>query len=112
MSRIAVYRHWKGYLPPPEQVHPADRIAVNHQRGERALAVMEQHLSGADWFVGQGCTIADIALYAYTHTAEEGGFDLAPYTAIERWLDRVRAKPGHIPQMRKEPGVPLTKRPG
>ncbi|HWD59347.1 MAG TPA: glutathione binding-like protein [Stellaceae bacterium] len=94
------------------RVFAAARASPSGQRGERALAVMEQHLSGADRFVGQGCTIADIALYAYTHTAEEGGFDLAPYTAIERWLDRVRAKPGHIPQMRKEPGVPLTKWPG
>ena len=58
---------------------------------------MEGHLVDRDFFVAARYTIADIALYAYTHVAEQGGFDLAPYPAIGAWLARVRAEPGHIP---------------
>jgi glutathione S-transferase len=108
---IAVNRHWKLHWPQAEQDAMAERIAANHARGLQALGVMEQQLASADWLAG-GCTIADIALYAYTHTAEEGGFDLGPYPGIRRWLDRVRAEPGHIPQMVQEPGVVVTGWPG
>ena len=58
---------------------------------------MEGHLAGRRFFVGERYSIADIALYAYTHAAGEGGFDLGRYPAIRSWLERVRAKPGHIP---------------
>jgi len=59
---------------------------------------MERHLSaGRRWFVGDRITLADIALYAYTHVADEGGFDLARFPAIRDWLGRVRAEPGYIP---------------
>ena len=58
---------------------------------------MERHLRTRRFFVGERYTIADIALYAYTHVADEGGFDLAPYPAIRAWLERVRAQPGHVP---------------
>ena len=109
---IAVNRHWKLHLPAVEQERLAERIAANHARGLQALDVMEQQLGAADWLAGGTYTIADIALYAYTHTAEEGGFDLAPYPGIRGWLDRVRAQPGHIRQMREEPGVPVTMWPG
>jgi glutathione S-transferase len=109
---IAVNRHWKLHLPQAEQDAMAERIAANHARGVQALAVMEQQLASADWLAAGGYTIADIALYAYTHTAGEGGFDLGPYPGICRWLDRVRAQPGHISQMREEAGVPVTKWPG
>ncbi len=61
-----------------------------------ALDVMEGHLTDRQWFVGEHATIADIALYAYTHVAGEGGFDLAAYPAVRAWLDRVAAQPGHI----------------
>ena len=64
--------------------------------GEAALAMMEARLASADYLVGAGFTIADIALYAYTHVAEEGGFGLAPYPAIRRWIDRVEATPGFV----------------
>jgi glutathione S-transferase len=67
------------------------------KRGHQALQVMETHLDRRRWFVGERCSIADIALYAYTHVADEGGFDLAPYKAVRAWLDRVAAEPGHIP---------------
>ena len=57
---------------------------------------MEAYLADHDWFVGDSLTLADIALYAYTHVAHEGGFELEPYAAIRRWLDRVAAEPGHV----------------
>lgn len=65
-------------------------------RGYAALDIMEAHLSDQLWFVGPGPTIADIALYAYTHVAGEGGFDLARYPNILAWLDRVSDHPKHI----------------
>jgi glutathione S-transferase len=66
------------------------------KRGDKALAAMERHLDGRDWFAGESMTLADIALYAYTHAAGEGGFDLEPHSAIARWLDQVAAEPGHV----------------
>jgi glutathione S-transferase len=65
--------------------------------GYRALAAMEAHLDGDAFFVGESVTLADIALYAYTHVAHEGGFDLEPYPALRAWLGRVAAEPGHVP---------------
>jgi glutathione S-transferase len=68
-----------------------------HDRGAQALAVMEQHLADRDWFVGERYGVADIALYAYTHCAADGGFDLTPFPHVVLWLARVRAQPGHTP---------------
>jgi glutathione S-transferase len=65
--------------------------------GHAALGVMEEHLQGRSFFVAGRCTIADIALYAYTHVAHEGGFDLAAYPALRRWLGRVAEQPSHVP---------------
>jgi glutathione S-transferase len=109
---IAVNRHWKLHLPAAEQSALAERMEANHAHGLQALDVMEQRLSRADWLAAGCYTIADIALFAYTHTAGEGGFDLEPYPGICAWLGRVRAQPGHVPQMREEPGVPVTRWPG
>ncbi|MDH3588735.1 MAG: glutathione S-transferase family protein [Gammaproteobacteria bacterium] len=64
--------------------------------GYAALDVMEQHLAGRDYFVGESMSIADIALYAYTHVADEGGFDLAAYPGVRAWLRRIADRPGHI----------------
>lgn len=108
---IAVNRHWKLHLPAAEQAALAEQTAANHVRGLQALHVMERQLSDAEWLAGGQYTIADIALYAYTHTAGEGGFDLDPYPGIRAWLDRVREEPGHIPQMQEEPGAPVTRWP-
>jgi glutathione S-transferase len=66
------------------------------EEGYRALAVMEKHLRDRSFFVGDHYTIADIALYAYTHVAHECDFDLAAFPAIRVWLDRMAAQPGHI----------------
>ena len=73
-------------------------IRARTKAGYRALAAMERHLDGGSgYFVGGSLTLADIALYAYTHVAHEGGFDLSGYPAIGSWLDRVAAEPGHVP---------------
>ena len=61
------------------------------------ICLMETHLTGRVFFVGERYSIADIALYAYTHVADEGGFDLAPYANIRAWLEHVRSQPKHIP---------------
>ena len=75
------------------------RLALEAKRklGHDALRVMEGHLTGKDFFVGGRYSVADIALYAYTHVAHEGGFDLADYPAVRTWIDRVAAQPGYIP---------------
>ncbi len=67
------------------------------ERGRQALDVMERQLATREFMVDGGYSIADIALFAYTHAAADGGFDLAPYPAIRAWLDRVRAQPGFVP---------------
>ena len=72
-------------------------IELMRQRGYDALGVMEGHLKSREWFVGERYSVADIALYAYTHVADEGGFDLAGYPAIRAWLERVKSQPRHIP---------------
>jgi glutathione S-transferase len=67
------------------------------ERGYQALAVMDRHLAANAWFSSGGYGIADIALFGYTHCAEEGGFDLAAVPQVQAWLDRVRAQPGFVP---------------
>ena len=74
----------------------ADRIREQTANGYVALDAMERHLAGRTFLVGERYTIADISLYAYTHVAHEGGFDLGPYPAIRAWLERVAGQPGHI----------------
>ena len=70
--------------------------ASRRESGYTALDAMERHLDGRAFLVGERYTIADISLYAYTHVAHEGGFDLEPYPAIRAWLGRVAAQPGHV----------------
>jgi len=73
------------------------RLAALLDAGDHALSVMEQRLADSSWLAGEAYSVADIALYAYTHMAEEGGFDLPRYPGIESWLSRVASQPGHIP---------------
>jgi glutathione S-transferase len=89
---VAVARFWltKGIEVDPETLAERQRV------GYLAFDAMEGHLAGHSYLVGERCSIADIALYAYTHVADEGGFDLASYPAIRAWLDRVAAQPGHV----------------
>jgi glutathione S-transferase len=91
---LAVVRFWLAYSGRPEAF--ADRIEERQAAGHRALAAMEAHLDGRELLVGDSLTIADIALYAYTHVAHEGGFELGRYPAVRAWLDRVSAEPGHV----------------
>jgi len=91
---LAVVRFWLAYSGKPEAY--ADQVEARRAAGYRALDAMERHLAGREWLVGGGMTIADISLYAYTHVAGEGGFDLGRYPAIEGWLARVAAQPGHV----------------
>ena len=92
---LAVVRFWLAYSGRPEEF--ADRIEERQAAGHRALAAMEAHLDGRELLVGDSPTIADIALYAYTHVAGEGGFELDGYPAVRAWLERVAAEPGHVP---------------
>ncbi|HVN83582.1 MAG TPA: glutathione S-transferase family protein [Candidatus Binatia bacterium] len=91
---IATVRAWLHSEITPER---EAQIAAKRKLGYAALDVMEQHLHTRTFFVGERYSIADIALYAYTHVASEGGFDLGPYRAINAWLERVRSQPKHIP---------------
>ena len=75
----------------------AERLADTLSRGEAALAVMEAQLARTPFLLGDAPTIADIALYAYTHCADEGGFDLADFPTIQGWLGRIEALPGFRP---------------
>jgi glutathione S-transferase len=65
--------------------------------GYKALDAMEGHLASRTFLVGERFSLADISLYAYTHVADEGEFDLGGYPAIRAWLDRVADQPGHVP---------------
>jgi glutathione S-transferase len=69
------------------------------ERGNQALSVMEQHLKREPFFVGGRYSIADIALYAYTHCAADGGFDLSAFPALSAWLERVKSQPRHVPML-------------
>jgi glutathione S-transferase len=95
---VATLRFWlafvgEGNLSEQQRAQvPAKRSA-----GEDALALMDAHLAGHQWFVGEACSLADIALYAYTHVAEAGGFHLRDYGNVCAWLDRVARLPGYVP---------------
>jgi glutathione S-transferase len=91
---IAVARFWLAYSGRPDEF--ADRLPERTAAGYRALEALERHLDGRQFLVGDGLTLADIALYAYTHVADEGGFDLERYPALQAWLGRVASEPGHI----------------
>jgi glutathione S-transferase len=72
------------------------QIAAKRSAGDAALKLMDEHLARHDWFVGHDATLADIALYAYTHVAEGGGFRLGDYPAVLAWLARVASLPGYV----------------
>jgi len=91
---IAVARFWIHELHKREEW--ADRLKERWEKGYQALDIMERHLRDRRFLVGSAYSIADIALYAYTHVAEQGDFDLNRYPAIRGWLDRVADQPGHV----------------
>jgi glutathione S-transferase len=92
---IAVARFIVRYLP-PDTPRRAELPRLQ-ERGAQALGVMEQHLQREPFFVGSRYSVADIALFAYTHCAADGGFDLGRYPAVGAWLDRVRSQPRFVP---------------
>ncbi|MCF6200157.1 MAG: glutathione S-transferase family protein [Hyphomicrobiaceae bacterium] len=92
---IAVARFWWS-IAPDGRVQKADEFANWHKRGYQALEIMDKHLSNHDFLAAGRYTVADIALYAYTHVAPEGGFDLAPYKNINKWLSRIKRHIDHI----------------
>ena len=92
---IAVARFIRGWAP-ADSPRRADLPRLV-ERGEQALAVMEKHLGGALWFSGSDYGVADIALFAYTDCAGDGGFDLVRFPRVSNWLSRIRATPGFVP---------------
>ena len=92
---LAVARFWLAYSGEPERY--AAQLEDKRIEGYRALDAMESELRGREFLVADRYTIADIALYAYTHAAGEGGFVLERYPAIQSWLGRVASQPGHVP---------------
>jgi glutathione S-transferase len=93
---IAVARRWLSHEPKEAIERMRASIAEWHAQGNAALAVMETHLARNDWFAGDAYSLADIALYGYTHCADEGGFELSRYKAVCAWLNRVAAQPHHV----------------
>jgi glutathione S-transferase len=95
---VATLRFWLAFVG-EAKLGEAQRAQMPAKRaaGEAALKLMDEHLAGRDWFVGGRLTLADIALYAYTHVAEEGGFDLPAYPAVSAWLERIASAQGHVP---------------
>jgi glutathione S-transferase len=91
---IAVARFWLEYSGTPEAF--TDRLPERMKGGYAALDAMERGLDGREFLVGERYSLADVSLYANTHVAHEGGFDLEPYPAIQAWLGRVAAQPGHV----------------
>lgn len=91
---IATSRFWISILGKAKEYHKS--IEQKREPGYAALRVMEKHLSNRTFVVGERYTIADIGLFAYTHVADEGGFDLTQFPAIQAWIERVKAEPRYI----------------
>ncbi len=91
---IATSRFWISILGKAEEYRPA--IEQKREPGYAALKVMENHLMTHDFFVNERYTIADISLFAYTHVADEGGFDLTKFPAIQAWIERVKSQPRYL----------------
>jgi glutathione S-transferase len=89
---IAVARFWEHAGLAPSEEQRAEKMSG----GTRALAALDGHLAEREFLVGERYSIADIALFAYTHVAPEGGFELEPYPAVQAWLARVASQPSHI----------------
>lgn len=93
---VGTARFWLNSLH-KSPVELGDKLIDKHARGNEALRVLEQGLEGKRFLVGEKFSLADIALFAYTHVAEQGGFSLQDYPAIRAWIANVQAEPGHAP---------------
>lgn len=92
---VAVARYIHEFEPP--QSPRWAELPVLHKKGYAALQVMEERLAKADFLVAERVTIADIALYAYSHVADEGGFDLSEFCSIKAWIERIESLPRYAP---------------
>jgi glutathione S-transferase len=92
---LAVRRALSVYPERQAEATPA-RMAQLLDTGNRALGIMERRLAGAEWLAGTAFSLADISLYAYTHMAGDGGYDLTQFPGVSRWLARVAGLPGHV----------------
>lgn len=95
---VATLRFWTGWVG-LDRLSEVQRTLLPSKRdaGNAALKLMDEHLSSRDWFVGESMSIADIALFAYTHVAQDGGFDLQSYPNVGGWIQRLKQEPGYIP---------------
>jgi len=95
---VATLRFWLAFVG-EDRLSDLQRALLPGKReaGEAALRLMDEHLAGRDFFVGDRLGLADIALYAYTHVAPDGGFDLGRYPALTAWIGRVASAPGYLP---------------
>ena len=95
---VATLRFWLAFLG-EDRLSDLQRTLLPGKReaGEAALKLMDEHLAGRSYFVGDRLSLADIALYAYTHVAGEGGFDLGRHPAVTAWIARIASAPGYLP---------------
>jgi glutathione S-transferase len=95
---VATLRFWRAFIG-EEALSEEQRatIPAKEMAGVAALALMNRHLEGQDWMVGTDVSLADIVLFAYTHVAHEGDFEMAAFPAVQAWIERVAALPGFIP---------------
>jgi glutathione S-transferase len=94
---IATLRFWMREIR-PENLNDMQRLQMpaKRQGGNAALKLMDEHLSGRDWFVGDSISLADICLFAYTHVAGDAEFDLGRYPNVVQWIERVKGQPRYV----------------
>jgi glutathione S-transferase len=101
---IATVRFWMAFIGEPELTAlQRTLLPAKREQGNSALALMDRHLAEREWFAGKAMSLADIALYAYTHVAGDGGFDLNAYPNVCRWMERLESQPGHVRMNRETP---------
>ena len=95
---IATLRFWLRWIG-PDKLNALQKLQVPVKRasGETALKLMDEHLAGRGWFVGEGASLADVCLFAYTHVAADADFDLGRYPNVTAWIKRVEALPNYVP---------------
>jgi len=95
---IATLRFWIGWVGIDRLTDlQRSQMPVKRKLGNEALQLMDSHLKGREWFVGDALSLADICLFAYTHVADEADFDLALYPNVIEWMERIMTQPGHVP---------------
>ena len=101
---VATVRFWIAFIG-EDSLNDVQRLLLpmKREQGTAALALMDRHLAEHDWFVGGRMSLADIALYAYTHVAGDGGFDLGTYPHVCGWMERLSSQPGHVAMNRETP---------